>query len=48
MPENTAHIKQLFYDIAGFPNVIGAIHCTHVALKNVVDDVEQNYVNRKG
>ena len=34
MPENTAYTTQLFYDIAGYPNVIGAIDCTHVALTN--------------
>ena len=34
MPENTAYTTQLFYDIAGYPNVIGATDCTHVALTN--------------
>ena len=48
MPENTANTKQLFYDIAGFPNVIGDFYCTHVALTNVADDDEHIYVNRKG
>ena len=48
MPENTAHTAQLIYYIAGFPNVIGAIDCTHVALTNVAEDVVRVYVNRKG
>ena len=48
MPENTAHTKQLFYDIAGFSNVIGAIHYTHVALKNEAGDVEHIFIDRKG
>ena len=41
-PKNTAHTEQLFYNIAGFPNEIGAIVCTHFALKHVADDVDVN------
>ncbi|XP_039605692.1 putative nuclease HARBI1 [Polypterus senegalus] len=36
-----------FYNIAGFPSVIGAVDCTHVALKaHTVDEFA--FVNRKG
>lgn len=39
-------IKRAFYEIAGLPNVIGAIDCTHVRLKPPsVNDYA--YVNRK-
>ena len=39
-------IKREFYEIAGLPNVIGAIDCTHVRLKPPsVNDYA--YVNRK-
>ncbi|XP_039591558.1 putative nuclease HARBI1 [Polypterus senegalus] len=36
-----------FYNIAGFPSVIGAVDCTHVALKAPTVD-EFAFVNRKG
>ncbi|XP_039602255.1 putative nuclease HARBI1 [Polypterus senegalus] len=36
-----------FYNIAGFPSVIGAVDCTHVALKTPTVD-EFAFVNRKG
>ncbi|KAL6486323.1 hypothetical protein MHYP_G00057150 [Metynnis hypsauchen] len=41
-----ANIKAQFAAIAGFPNVIGAIDCTHIALKAPSEE-EFAYVNRK-
>ncbi|XP_045076311.1 putative nuclease HARBI1 [Coregonus clupeaformis] len=40
------NIKAQFAAIAGFPNVIGAIDCTHIAIKAPSED-EFAYVNRK-
>ena len=42
-----AEIKRGFHAIAGFPNIIGAIDCTHIAIKAPSTN-ELNYVNRKG
>lgn len=42
-----AEIKRGFHTIAGFPNIIGAIDCTHIAIKTPSHN-EFNYVNRKG
>uniref|UniRef100_A0A3Q3E7W9 DDE Tnp4 domain-containing protein n=1 Tax=Labrus bergylta TaxID=56723 RepID=A0A3Q3E7W9_9LABR len=42
-----AEIKQGFHAIAAFPNKIGAIDCTHIAIKGP-SNKEFNYVNRKG
>jgi len=39
--------KLSFHAIAGFPNVIGAIDCTHIAIKSPTAN-EEAYVNRKG
>ncbi|XP_063063602.1 putative nuclease HARBI1 [Engraulis encrasicolus] len=39
-------IKQQFSDIAGFPNVLGAVDGTHVAIKAPQEN-EDLYVNRK-
>lgn len=42
-----AAIKRDFHAIARFPNIIGAIDCTHIAIKAPSTN-EFNYVNRKG
>jgi hypothetical protein len=39
--------KQEFYAIKNFPNVIGAIDCTHVEILAPHKAIEANYVNRK-
>lgn len=49
MPRSAADIaatKHKFYQLSNFPNVIGAIDCTHIAIKapQINEDV---YVNRK-
>uniref|UniRef100_I3K8R4 Putative nuclease HARBI1 n=1 Tax=Oreochromis niloticus TaxID=8128 RepID=I3K8R4_ORENI len=41
-------VKQGFFAIAGFPNVIGAIDCTHIAIKAPPGPNEGDFVNRKG
>ncbi|KAK0146660.1 Protein kinase C alpha type [Merluccius polli] len=45
-PVNQANIKAQFAELAGFPNVIGAIDCTHIAIK-APSEGEYAYVNRK-
>lgn len=40
-------IKEVFMERTGFPGVLGAIDCTHVAIVAPRDE-EHNYVNRKG
>ncbi|XP_064485838.1 putative nuclease HARBI1 [Ornithodoros turicata] len=37
-----------FYDIAGFPGVIGAIDCTHVAIQSPGGNTAELFRNRKG
>ncbi|XP_067273706.1 putative nuclease HARBI1 isoform X2 [Pseudorasbora parva] len=44
---STMSIKEGFYKIAGFPRVIGAIDCTHVAISTALGEHEADYVNRK-
>ena len=39
--------KLAFHSVAGFPNVIGAIDCTHIAIKSPTTNKEA-FVNRKG
>lgn len=41
-----ANIKRQFAAMSGFPNVIGAIDCTHIAIRAPCHD-EFVYVNRK-
>ena len=42
-----AEIKRGFHAIARFPNIIGAIDCTHIAIKAPSTN-KFNYVNKKG
>uniref|UniRef100_A0A673Y676 Putative nuclease HARBI1 n=1 Tax=Salmo trutta TaxID=8032 RepID=A0A673Y676_SALTR len=42
-----ARVKRDFHTIAEFPNVVGAIDCTHIAIKTPSLN-ELNFVNRKG
>uniref|UniRef100_A0AAY5K197 Putative nuclease HARBI1 n=1 Tax=Esox lucius TaxID=8010 RepID=A0AAY5K197_ESOLU len=41
-------VKQNFFAIAGFLNVIGAIDCTHIPIKAPPGPNEGDFVNRKG
>ncbi|XP_055058698.2 putative nuclease HARBI1 [Misgurnus anguillicaudatus] len=43
----TDAIKEGFYKIAGFPEVIGAIGCTDIAISRPAKEIEANYMNRK-
>ncbi|XP_072166404.1 putative nuclease HARBI1 [Diadema setosum] len=51
-PETMAEVRAAqigFYELAGFPNVVGAIDCTHVELHGApLGDDEYVFVNRKG
>ena len=47
MPVDMVTTKQKFYTVAGFPNVIGAIDCTHIGITNLPKETEHIYVNRK-
>ncbi|XP_039592033.1 putative nuclease HARBI1, partial [Polypterus senegalus] len=40
-------IKETFFGINDFPNVIGAIDCTHVRIKAPAGPTEPDYINRK-
>ena len=40
--------KQLYFDMGGFPSVIGCIDGTHVKVDNVPSETERDFVNRKG
>ncbi|XP_029973035.1 putative nuclease HARBI1 isoform X2 [Salarias fasciatus] len=42
-----AEIKQGFHAVAGFPNIIGAIGCTHIAIKAPSHN-ECSYINSEG
>ena len=36
---------QNFYDIAGFPEVVGSIDCTHVRISNPGGEEAQRFIN---
>ncbi|XP_051816643.1 putative nuclease HARBI1 [Acanthochromis polyacanthus] len=40
-------IKEEFYSIAGFPNVLGAIDCTHICIRAPSGPAEADFVNQK-
>ncbi|XP_029929782.1 putative nuclease HARBI1 [Myripristis murdjan] len=40
-------IKEEFYRIAGFPNVTGALDCTHIKIKSPSGAHEADFVNKK-
>ncbi|KAI7799359.1 putative nuclease HARBI1, partial [Triplophysa rosa] len=41
------YIKEELYKIAAFPNIIGAVDCTHIRIKSPSGEHEGDYVNRK-
>ncbi|XP_033995006.1 putative nuclease HARBI1 [Trematomus bernacchii] len=43
----TQTIKEGFYNMAGFPRVLGCIDCTHIPISACLGDNEGDYVNRK-
>ncbi|XP_063050043.1 putative nuclease HARBI1 [Engraulis encrasicolus] len=45
LPEQ--RIKEAFFSVAGFPNVLGAIDCTHVKIIAPPGPEERDYINRK-
>lgn len=48
-PEDVRAAKRSFYDIAGMPNIVGAVDGTHVNLHGApLGDHEYIFVNRKG
>ena len=47
-PENMKNVKNHFQGKYGFPNVIGAIDCTHVKIISVGSDNPELFRNRKG
>ncbi|XP_038066805.1 putative nuclease HARBI1 [Patiria miniata] len=48
-PQDVALTKHEFFQLAGFPNVVGALDCTHVRLYGApLGENEHLYVNRKG
>nr|CBN82168.1 Putative nuclease HARBI1 [Dicentrarchus labrax] len=41
------YFKEEFYKIAAFPNIIGAVDCTHIRIKRPSGEHEGDYINRK-
>ena len=47
--QDELRVKHEFFQLAGFPNVVGALDCTHVRLYGApLGENEHVYVNRKG
>lgn len=46
--EEYEQVKADFFAIAGFPNVIGAIDCTHIKITKPRQDDAVRFINRKG
>uniref|UniRef100_A0A667XP17 Putative nuclease HARBI1 n=1 Tax=Myripristis murdjan TaxID=586833 RepID=A0A667XP17_9TELE len=40
-------VKEAFYQLAGFPRVMGAIDCTHIPITGPLGENEGDYINRK-
>ena len=47
-PVDTTAMKQDFFDLYGFPFVVGAIDCTHVQIQSIGGNLTEVYRNRKG
>jgi len=47
-PNDRKETMRDFYDVGGFPGVLGAIDCTHVAISSPGGDQAELYRNRKG
>ena len=46
--QEVAATKRAFFALKSFPNVLGAIDCTHVEILAPNKDIESDYINRKG
>ncbi|KAJ3665363.1 hypothetical protein Zmor_000860 [Zophobas morio] len=47
-PQDIERVKQDFYDVAHFPNIVGCVDCTHIKIKNPDGSRPLLYCNRKG
>nr|XP_039248878.1 putative nuclease HARBI1 [Styela clava] len=46
--QDLSKVKQNFFNVAGFPSVIGAIDCTHVSIQSPEGEDAEVFRNRKG
>ncbi|XP_062616166.1 putative nuclease HARBI1 [Saccostrea cucullata] len=46
--EELSKVKEDFYQVAGFPNVVGAIDETLIPIQGMTGDEEPNFICRKG
>lgn len=50
MPRDVQDLNRMkaeFFDVAQMPNIVGAIDCTHIKIKNPGGEYAQTFVNRK-